>query len=146
MLVTYGEDFVRRMAKQDFVLQMVTSRGVLDLIISGEYLFSPTTSDSHANKSKKMGATVNWIPLEPVSCYLWQIVLPKHSAHPHAALLFIDFDLSKEAGEIYKATGYVSPRKDVLGETTYKKKYYGPISTKQFAQWSKLFNQLFLDK
>ncbi|MFC1816267.1 ABC transporter substrate-binding protein [Thermodesulfobacteriota bacterium] len=145
ILETYGEDFARRMAKQDFVLQMVTSMGVLDMIIAGEYLFSPTMSDSQVNLGKKKGAPVDWIPLEPAVCYLNQIMLPKRAANPHAVMLYIDFDLSKEAGEIYKANGYFSPRKDVPSETTYKK-YYGPFSTKQFNKWLKLYKELYLDK
>ncbi|MFC1816408.1 ABC transporter substrate-binding protein [Thermodesulfobacteriota bacterium] len=143
ILVAYGEDFVRRVAKQDFVLQMVSGRALLDLIIAGEYAFSPTITDSHVNLSKKKGAPVDWVPLEPVTAGLNQIFLPKYSTHPHATMLYIDFDLSKETGELLKAVGYVSPRKDVLGVTTYKK-FYGPFSTEQFEQWSTLFKELFL--
>ncbi|MFC1815998.1 ABC transporter substrate-binding protein [Thermodesulfobacteriota bacterium] len=145
ILETYGEDLVRRIAKQDFVLQMVTSPGVLDMIVGGEYLFSPTMSEPHVNLIKKKGAPADWIPLEPAVVYLMQTFLPKRCAHPHATMLFIDFYLSKESGEIHKAQGYVSNRKDVLGESTYKK-YYGPFSTKQFNKWIKLFDKLFLKK
>lgn len=145
MLVTYGEDFVKQIAKQDFNVHAVTARAVLDMVINGEYLFSPTQSDAHVSESKKNGAPVDWVPLEPVPMFLGQMVLPKRPACPHAALLFMDFDLSKEAGEIYKDTGYVSPRKDVSGATTYKK-YYGPFSTKQFEQWNDLLAKLFVKR
>ncbi|MFC1816170.1 ABC transporter substrate-binding protein [Thermodesulfobacteriota bacterium] len=145
LLVTYGEDFVRRLAKQSFDVHMVSGRALLDMVIAGEYPFSPSISDSHAINSKKMGAPLDWVALEPVHCYLGQIVLPTHSAHPHAVLLYIDFDLSKEAGEIYKASGYGSPRKDVVSPINYKK-YYGPVSTEQYMKWTKLFSELFLKK
>ncbi|MFC1816660.1 hypothetical protein ACFL0M_12170, partial [Thermodesulfobacteriota bacterium] len=108
-------------------------------------VFSPTIFDSHVGKSIKMGAPVNWIPLEPVPSYLGQIMLPKNSPHPHAALLYIDFDLSKKAGEIYKAEGYNSPRKDIVSLRPYKK-YYGFESTKEVAKITNLFNKLFLNK
>ncbi|MFC1817396.1 ABC transporter substrate-binding protein, partial [Thermodesulfobacteriota bacterium] len=145
MLFSHGEDLVRRMAKQNFDVHMVTSRGVLDMIIAGEYVCSPSMTDAHVIKSKKHEAPIDYLRLEPSHVNLGQIVLPKHSSHPHAALLYIDFDLTKETGELYKATGYVSTHKDVPGEETYKK-YYGPFSTKQYAQWLELFSELFLKR
>ncbi len=145
MLVTYGEDFVRQVAQQRFDVHMVSARALLDMIINGEYSFSPTIMDSHVMESKQKGAPVDWVPLEPVSAYIGQIALPKQLPHPHAALLFTDFDLSREAGEVYKAMGYNSPRKDVYGERAYKK-FYGARSSKEVLQWDELFDHLFLKK
>ena len=145
MLATRGEEFVRRMAKQDFAVHMIAAASLRDIIINGEYALSPTIAESHVSESKKKGAPIEWAPLEPAHVNLGQIVLPKRAANPHAALLFIEFDLSRETGELYKATGYVSPRKDVPGGANYKR-YYGPFSTKQFEQWNDLFNQLFMKK
>jgi len=143
LLATYGEDFVRKMAKQDFAVQIVAPAALRDMLINGEYVLSPTIADSHVAESKKKGAPVEWLAMEPVYILLGQILLPKYPANPHAALLFIDFDLTKETGELYKATGYDSTRKDVSGEKAYKK-YYGPFSTKQYSQWNELFKELFL--
>ncbi|MFC1816411.1 ABC transporter substrate-binding protein [Thermodesulfobacteriota bacterium] len=145
LLVTYGEDFVKQVAKQEFEVHMVSARALLDMIVAGEYVFSPAIYDSHVNLGKKKGAPVDWIPLAPVSSNLGQIVLPKHSLRPHAAMLYIDFDLSKQAGEIYKAQGYNSPRKDIITLRPYKK-YYGFKSTEEVAKKTKLFNKLFLKK
>ncbi len=145
ILDTYGEEFVGKLADQKFSVHAVSARALLDMAINGEYNFSPTIFDSHVAKSKGEGAPVDWIPLEPVSIFLGQIMLPKHSPHPHAALLFIDFDLSKQGGELYKMNGYVSPRKDVPGEKIYKK-HYGPRSTKQVEHWNNVFDKLFIEK
>ena len=142
-LENYGEEFVKRFADQQVGVHMVSARALLDMVINGEYAFSPTIFDSHARFSKKKEAPVDWVPLEPVSTSIGQIMLPKNSQNPHAAMLFIDHDLSRQAGEIYKAVGYVSPRKDVSGETTYKK-YYGPFSTAQFVRWEGIFQKLFM--
>lgn len=145
VLSTYGEEFVIKLARQDFSVHMISARALNDMIISGEYAFSPTISDDHVDKSKKEGAPVDWLPLEPVAANLGQILLPKDSPHPCAALLFIDFDLSKEGGEIYKAEGYNSPRKDVTKLRTYKT-YFGFNSTKEVKQTTDLFDKLFLKK
>jgi len=142
---TFGEDVLKKIAEQKFALHAVSAASLLDMIINGEYSFSPTIYDSHVNNSKSKGAPVDWLPLEPVPVQIGEIMLPKRAPHPHAALLFIDFDLTKEAGELYKANGYVSPRKDVSGERTYRK-HFGPQSTKQVEQWNKVFNRIFLNK
>ncbi|MFC1816740.1 ABC transporter substrate-binding protein [Thermodesulfobacteriota bacterium] len=144
-LAAYGEEFVRKMAEQQFEVHMISGRALNDMIIAGEYDFSPTIFDSHVGSSKKKGAPVEWTPLEPVPAYLGQIMLPKRSAHPHAAMLYIDFDISREAGEIYKAEGYNSPRKDVFNPRPYTK-YYGFKSTAEVTKLHKLFNELFLKK
>ena len=115
------------------------------MIVTGEYAFSPTIFDSSAEASKIKGATVEWMPLEPVASYLGQIALAKYSARPHAAMLYIDFDLSKEAGEIYKMEGYNSPRKDVPNLRDYKK-YFGFSSTEEVVNVNRLFSKLFLKK
>lgn len=121
LLENYGEEFVKRVAEQKFDVHMVSGKAIIDMVINGEYAFSPTVFNTHAIQSKNTGAPVDWIPLEPVSAHIGQIMLPQNASNPHAALLYIDFDLSKEAGEIYKANGYPSPRKDVTGGETYYK-------------------------
>lgn len=140
-----GEELVQKIAKQNFDLHEVSARAVLDMIINGEYVFSPTCSDSHVIVSKKKGAPVDWIPLEPVQVNSGQVMLPPNPPSPHAALLYVDFNLSREVGELYLGTGYDSPRKDIADQKTYKK-YYGPDTTEQFAKWLELFNKYFLKK
>ncbi len=145
ILVSYGEDMVKRLAQQEFDIHMVSARAVLDMIINGEYLFSPSIFDSHAINSKQQGAPCDWVPLEPVHVNLGQIALSKNSTHPYAALLFIDYELSKEGAEIHKATGYNATRKDVPGVATYKK-FYGAKSVEEGAKWDEIFDRLFLKK
>ncbi len=76
---------------------------------------------------------------------LGQMALPIHSVHPHAAMLYIDLELSKEGGNIYRAIGFDSPRKDIPGGTSYKK-FYGATSTKEVKEWHDMFRRLFLTK
>ncbi len=145
ILVHLGEDFVKKLVEQNIVVHMVSGRAMLDMVINGEYAFSPSVSDAHVATSKRKGAPIDWVPLEPVLTHLAQIMIPKESPTPHAALLFVDFDLSREAGELYKASGYDSPRKDIVTPRAYKR-YYGPTSLKQEFQWKELFGKLFLKK
>ena len=146
VLETYGEDFVRQLAKQDLQAHLVSGRALCDMVINGEYALSPTIFDSHVAESKAKGAPIDWIPLEPVHVNLGLIALPSHIPHPHAALLFIDFELSKEGAEINKAGGYNPMRKDVPPLLKAYKKFYGSKSVEQTKRWTELFNQLFLKK
>ncbi|MFC1815770.1 ABC transporter substrate-binding protein [Thermodesulfobacteriota bacterium] len=144
MLVSYGEDFVRRMAKQDFIIHTVTAKAISDMVVAGEYMFCPTIYYNHISTVKRVGAPVDWFPLEPVPVTLGRIALAKHSTHPHAALLLIDFQLSKESALIRRDEDFNSPRKDVSGGTTYKQ-FIGAKSYEEQVKWIKLFNKLFLE-
>ena len=144
-LVTFGMEHVKKLVEQNITVQMVSARALLDMVISGEYVLSPAIGDAQVINSKKKGAPVDWLAQEPVHIALGSIMLAKNPPNPHAAMLFIDFDLSKEAGEVWKAAGYDSPRKDIPTERKYKK-YYGAGSTKEYMEWHQLFDKLFLKK
>ena len=145
MLDTYGEDFVKRLAAMNYDVHMVSARAILDMIINGEYLLSPTITDAHVSESKHKGAPVDWVPLDPVHINVGQISLANRARHPYAAMLFIDYELSKESGEIHMAKGYISSRKDLGGEKTYKKNY-GPYTLEDSRRWNTTFGSLFLKR
>lgn len=145
MLDSYGEGFVKRLSEQNFIIQMVAASAILDMIISGEYALSPTIFDSHVLTSKKKGAPVDWIPLEPVHVNMGQIAFSKYAVHPHAALLFIDFEISKRSAEIHRDNGYNHFHKDVPPlMKAYKK--YGVKSLADVKRRNSLFNRFFLNK
>ena len=142
----HGEEFVKQVAKQNCDVHMVSGRALLDMVINGEYALSPSLFDSHVFKSKKQGAPCDWIPLEPVHVNVGQISLSKNAAHPHAALLFIDFELTKEGAEIHKAAGYSPFHKEVPPLAKAYKKYYGAESLEDVKRMHELFDKLFLKK
>ncbi|MFC1814638.1 ABC transporter substrate-binding protein [Thermodesulfobacteriota bacterium] len=143
MLHAYGEDFVKKIAQQDFHVHAVSASTICDMVIAGEYALSPTIFDSHAINSKHRGAPVDWIPIEPVLTNIGQIMLPKNAPHPHAALLFVDFELSIKSAEIHKAAGYSPFRKDVPVLKAYKKTF-GPKKLEDTRRNWELFNRLFM--
>ncbi|MFC1815383.1 ABC transporter substrate-binding protein [Thermodesulfobacteriota bacterium] len=141
----FGEDFVKRLAEQKLVLHAMSGRALTDMIVAGEYAFSPCLSDAHVAKSREKGAPVDWRPLEPVPCFLMQMVLPKHPLNPHAAMLYMDFDLSRKAALLYKGSGYKPTHKGIPAERDFKK-YYGPYSSKTIKKWNDIFNTLFMKR
>jgi len=143
---TFGEDLLKKIAKQDFAVHMVSGQAMLDMVINGEYPASPTIFDSHVFGSKKKGAPVAWVPLEPVRVNLGQMSVAKNAPNPHAALLFADFELSKESAEIHRGVGYDNFRKDVPPLELRYKKYFGVETMEAIKTEYEMFNQLFVKK
>ena len=138
MLVTYGEDFVKKIAQQNITVHMVSGVALQGMVESGEQILSPTVFDNYVSVAKQKGAPIDWYPLEPVYVNLGEMALFRHPPNPHAALLFIDFELSKEGAAIQKTVAnYLSTRRDVPGGATYKK-FYGAKTAEEAAEWSKL--------
>ena len=81
--------------------------------------------------------------MEPVHVNAGQISLSKNAKNPHAALLFNDFELSKESAEIYREEGFMSPRRDVPSKKDYRK-FYGIRSIEEGREWAGLFKKLFV--
>ncbi len=142
-----GEDLLKKIANLGYPVHMVSGQALLDMIVNGEYAASPTIFDSHVFGSKKRGAPVAWVPLEPVRVNVGQIALAKQAPHPCAALLFADFELSRESGEIHRGVGYDSFRKDVAPVLDQRyKRYFGKDTMEAVREEHALFDKLFVKK
>jgi len=141
-----GEEFAEKLAKQEFTVHMVAPPTLLDMIINGEYAFSPTIYESNVASAKRKGASTDWIPLEPVHVNVGQIALAKNPPHPYSAMLFIDFQLSKESAILIQQRGYDSLRKDVPSLSQPYKKYFGADSLESADKEQERFKKLFLTK
>ena len=86
---------------QNIAKSTASARQVLDLVIAGEYPLVLVIFNHHAYISKAAGAPSEWQPLEPVAATISTIGLPKFAPHPHAALLFLDFVISKRGQKIF---------------------------------------------
>jgi ABC-type Fe3+ transport system substrate-binding protein len=74
------------------------------------------------------------------------------AANPHAALLFIDYLLSREGQQLMIKGGLWSPREDVgtieqkFKKTYLDEKYSLEEMEAKFSQWEGLMRQLFMRK
>jgi ABC-type Fe3+ transport system substrate-binding protein len=59
--------------------------------------------------------------LDPVPSALSTIQLAKNAPHPNAAMLFIDFMLSKEGQEVLRSAQYLSPNPAVDTDPSLRK-------------------------
>jgi iron(III) transport system substrate-binding protein len=145
LLLTKGEEFVKKVGQQDIRGYDMTGRALANLTISGEVPFSPTTFNSHVFESKKDKAPIEWIDPDAVSVIDTSVTVAKNAPHPNAAMLMIDFALSKEGQNLYMSIGYNSPRSDVqnAGTVPKKKLYLGsrPNFLEEFEEWGKLYER-----
>ncbi len=84
----------------------VSNRGVVDRVIEGEYWMAIGASAHHPVISARKGASVAPMLLNPVPSLNGTISILKGVPHPHAAMLMVDFILSKEGQSLFQKAGY----------------------------------------
>ncbi len=148
MLINYGIDFVRRLAQQNIRPYRITARAVANLMISGEVILSPTTYLSHVEASRAKGAPLAWNAPGPVPVTDTSVAMASKAPHPHAAMLFVDFLLSKEAQLMYRDLGYMSSRTDMPANDKWKvDKLFltnRPNYIQDYEQWAKIVQDNFV--
>jgi iron(III) transport system substrate-binding protein len=149
LVVLHGVDFVRKLGNQDVRVYKVTGRALANLMTSGEVALSPTIYNSHVEASVAKGAPLAWRALGPVPVTDSGVALAKAAPHPHAAMLLVDFLLSKDAAQMYHELGYDSGRTDIKTGMTPPQKLYltnRPNYIEEFEQWNKLYQDVFLKR
>ena len=101
-----AEDYLARLAGQDLISFGESGRALVNRVMDGEYPLALAIFMHHALISAKAGAPVDAIPMDPVPSLSGTVVLPKHVPHPHAAMLMIDFLLSKDGQETLARNDY----------------------------------------
>jgi iron(III) transport system substrate-binding protein len=101
LLLAWGEDktkaFLGQLAKQGPVPLHMSNRGVVDRVIEGEYVLAIGASAHHPVISAR-NATISILKGVP---------------HPHAAMLMVDFILSKEGQKLFQKAGYLPAHPEV---------------------------------
>lgn len=117
-----------------------------ELVASGEILIVPDAHVQGVERLKKRGAPIEWKPLQPAFGQPSSVGLSPRAPHPHAALLFADFILSKEGQEVIKARDRV-PSSRAIDSPLNKFDYalVDPVIVlDEWAQWEKRWSALFL--
>jgi ABC-type Fe3+ transport system substrate-binding protein len=83
-----------------------SARTLVDRVIAGEYAIALNIFAHHPLISKAKGAPVNSQLLDPTASTAATMGVVKGAKHPYAALLLIDFILSKEGQEILRDAEY----------------------------------------
>ena len=107
---TWGEakalDFIKKLSKQKVVTRTSSIRNILDLVVAGEHHIMISPALHHVGGARKKGAPIQASMVNPVLARNGYFMLMKSAPHPHAAMLLIDFILSKEAQNILRKARY----------------------------------------
>lgn len=117
-----------------------------ELVASGEIPLAMTLYNHNVERLVVKGAPVKWKPLQPAFGRPNAIGVAKRAPHPHAAMLFVDFMLSKEGQTILKERNRVPAS---LSVDTHLNKFpfhmIDPVITlDENDKWEKLWSDLFL--
>src|SRR3989454_3533028 len=116
------------------------------LVASGEVPFYLTAYNNNIETLKSKGAPVEWKPLQPAFGQAAAVGVSRYAPHPHAALLFTEFVLSKEGQEILKSGNRV-PTSRLVDSPLNKFKYeiIDPmLALDEGDKWDKRCSNLFL--
>lgn len=119
---------------------------VAELVAAGEIPLVLTALNNNVETLKRKGAPVEWKPLPPAFGRPSAIGLTKQAPHPHAALLFADFLLSKEGQQIFTEINRV-PSSLAVDSPLNKFNYElidPTITLDERDKWEKYWSDLFL--
>jgi ABC-type Fe3+ transport system substrate-binding protein len=156
VLAERGEDqgmaYLRAFSKQKVANVAASAREVLDQVIAGEYALALQIFNHHAVISAKKGAPVDWIKMEPATGSLSVIAIHKSAPHPNAAKLLVDFIISREGQEVFRAAEYLpaDPAVPALDPTLkpeeghFRVHFFSPEAIEEnLAKWKRVFDELF---
>ena len=147
IMLDQGEDYLRKLAQQNSRVFQVTSRAISNLMLTGEVEIAPMTYASHVVASNADGGHLGWNAPGPVYVLDTVAALAAKAPHPHAAMLLIDFLMSKEGQLLYRDIGYESARTDMPpGALPPLKKMFltnRPTYLDDFEKWAMTFRTLF---
>ena len=146
LVLTKGQDFVMRLGKQNLAVYEISGRALSNLIVSGEVALSPEIYDSHMANSARQGASVSWRALGSVYAGAGAAAVANKAPHPHAAMLLLDFFLSKEGQAMRMEIGDASARTDLSTGARPSQILYledRPNYAKEFEDWMALGEKAF---
>jgi iron(III) transport system substrate-binding protein len=116
------------------------------LIASGEIPIAANIYNHNAERVAVQGAPIRWKALTPTFGRPNAVGVARRATHPHAALLFTDFLLSREGQTILKERNRVPASRAVNSHlNAFPFEMIDPVITlDEDAKWSKLWSEIFL--
>lgn len=116
-----------------------------NLVASGEIPMAITVYNYKAEQMKNKGAPLDWFVLPPAIARANGVGVAAKAPHPHAALLWYEFEISEEGQKILFSRDFVPTNKKV--ETTLNKfpiKFIdSAVILDQGKKWEKLYQDTF---
>jgi iron(III) transport system substrate-binding protein len=118
------------------------------LVVSGEIPFALTVYNYKAEQLKNKGAPIDWFHIGPAIARPNGVAVAKKAPHPHAAVLFYDFEISPEGQKILAGRDFVptSRKVDTPLNKIPMKFVDARVALDEFQKWEKLYDELFSRK
>ena len=156
VLAEMGEDkgmaYLRKLAEQRIAPVPLAARQVLDQVIAGEYAIALQIFNNHAVISKQQGAPSEWIPMNPALGVLSVFSLTKNGPSKNAGKLLIDYLVSEEGQQLFKAADYMPVDPNILPNDPalrpdgqkFRAKFFSPEEVDQkLPVWNKIWADVF---
>jgi iron(III) transport system substrate-binding protein len=115
------------------------------LVVSGEVPLALTVYNYKAEQLKGKGAPIDWFAIGNAIARPNGAGVARHAPHPHAAVLFYDFEISEEGQKILAKRDFVPTSKKV--DTPLNKlpmKFVDArVTLDEYEKWAKLYEEIF---
>ena len=115
------------------------------LVVSGEIPLALTVYNYKAEQLKNKGAPIDWFTIGPAIARPNGIGVARKAPHPHAAVLFYDFEISPEGQKILAGRDFVptSRKIDTPLNKVPMKFVDSRVALDESQKWGKLYADLF---
>lgn len=152
LLEYWGEEkglaYMKKLAANEVQVRTGHTLGA-QLLAAGEFYISPVLYDHRVHEMMQRGAPMNFVLIDPVISKPRGMALAKKGAHPHAAILYLDWIISKEAQTIVgQKLGRNPVRKGMTSKyggsdhpqyVTVNGETLGPAYKKRLRQYNEIF-------
>ena len=115
--------YFAKLSKQGLINFKGSARTLVNRVVEGEYPLAIQIFAHHPVISAKKGAKIGVQMMQPIPSVNGTIMVPKGVKNAHAAMLFIDYYLSKAGQNVLKKARYfpvvtgINPRKELTSIT-----------------------------
>ncbi len=144
-----GEEKGRQLFKNIVATNgMSTRKGhtlLTQLVVSGEVPLALTVYNYKAQQLKAAGAPIDWFTIGNAIARPNGVGVVRTAPHPHAALLFYDFELSEEGQRIIAMRDFVPTRRTIDTPLSKVPMTFvdARVSIDEYDKWKNLYEELF---
>ena len=144
-----GEDRAQKVFKEIVAVNGISVRKghtlLTQLVASGEVPLALTVYNYKAEQLRAEGAPIDWFTIGDAIARPNGVAVARNAPHPHAALLYYDFELSEEGQRIIADREFVPTSKKV--DTPLNKVPMtfvdARVTLDEYDKWKKLYTELF---
>lgn len=118
------------------------------LVVSGEIPMALTVYNYKAEQLKAKGAPIDWFAIGPAIARPNGVAVARNAPHPHAALLFYDFEISPEGQKILAGRDFVPTNRNVPTPLAKLPMKFvdARVMLDEYTKWEKLYEEIFLKR